>query len=421
MRSPRVIDAVESFYDLSGDAEAWVRRVIASVDENVGEGLGGLAHTYDMSGDSSSWWISPPVSHDTPRELEEVVLETFARASPEFLRAVFPRVGPSGTFSALTGASLPDIPSSAGVAAREHGVIDHVYLHAAEPDDTGFILMLGSARSRTLSVLERRRLARIAAHLGAARRLVDATLAEPAVVFESDGRVAHATGATPDLLESLRRHLKTIEQSRSRAARAEPDAALAAWTALVEGRYSLVDRFESDGRRYVVAHENPPHMRDPRGLTRAEAIVASWAARGHSDKLIAYELGRSLGTVSSLLSRAYGKLRVRSRSELLARLTLPPSTQIDHVTLSSTSQLVVFESNAAGENPSPNSLTPVERELYHALSQGLRTRDIALERGVSERTVKNQLTALYKKLGVRSRVEAARFLIAPDSPSGKVP
>ena len=35
-----------------------------------------------------------------------------------------------------------------------------------------------------------------------------------------------------------------------------------------DGRYTVVDRFDTDGRRYVVAYENPPNVRDPRGLTR---------------------------------------------------------------------------------------------------------------------------------------------------------
>jgi DNA-binding NarL/FixJ family response regulator len=82
--------------------------------------------------------------------------------------------------------------------------------------------------------------------------------------------------------------------------RKDPDEALSMWRALVEGRYSLVDRFESDGKRFLVAYEIPPGLQDPRGLTGRERAVASLLALVLPDKLIAYELGLAEGTVRRL-------------------------------------------------------------------------------------------------------------------------
>lgn len=48
-------------------------------------------------------------------------------------------------------------------------------------------------------------------------------------------------------------------------------------------------------------------------------------------------------------------------------------------------------------------LTPAERALVNLVRQGLSNGEIAAQLGKSIRTVKGQLTSIYRKLGVRSR------------------
>jgi two-component system, NarL family, nitrate/nitrite response regulator NarL len=52
-------------------------------------------------------------------------------------------------------------------------------------------------------------------------------------------------------------------------------------------------------------------------------------------------------------------------------------------------------------------LTPRERRLIHALLAGSTNREIARRLGLQEQTVKNQLSVIYNKLGVRNRLELA--------------
>ncbi|WP_340556392.1 helix-turn-helix domain-containing protein [Streptomyces sp. GSL17-111] len=57
------------------------------------------------------------------------------------------------------------------------------------------------------------------------------------------------------------------------------------------------------------------------------------------------------------------------------------------------------------------SLTPREGEIHALLLTGASNRAIARRLGITERTVKNNLHAVYRKLGVSGRAEAmARFL-----------
>ncbi|MEK5373433.1 response regulator transcription factor [Paenibacillus sp. FSL P2-0173] len=51
-------------------------------------------------------------------------------------------------------------------------------------------------------------------------------------------------------------------------------------------------------------------------------------------------------------------------------------------------------------------LTEKERNILQSVTQGLRSKEIALDMGISERTVKSHLTNIYNKLGVDSRSEA---------------
>jgi DNA-binding NarL/FixJ family response regulator len=99
----------------------------------------------------------------------------------------------------------------------------------------------------------------------------------------------------------------------------EEDDAAAIWRAVVAGRWSLVDHFDAGGRRFVVARRTagspPPRFE---ALTAGERRVLKYAARGHTNKFIAYELNVSPSAVGMRITRAARKLGVRSRVELIA-------------------------------------------------------------------------------------------------------
>lgn len=59
-----------------------------------------------------------------------------------------------------------------------------------------------------------------------------------------------------------------------------------------------------------------------------------------------------------------------------------------------------------------NGLTDAELAIAPLVAQGCTNEEIARVRGTAPRTVANQLAALYRKLGVTSRVEMVRALDA---------
>jgi DNA-binding CsgD family transcriptional regulator len=88
---------------------------------------------------------------------------------------------------------------------------------------------------------------------------------------------------------------------------------------LVDARWTLVDHYETDGKRYVLARENAPKPLGPARLSLREQQVVALAALGRTNKLIAYELGLAYSTVRVLIARACLKVGATNPSELVAR------------------------------------------------------------------------------------------------------
>jgi DNA-binding CsgD family transcriptional regulator len=72
--------------------------------------------------------------------------------------------------------------------------------------------------------------------------------------------------------------------------------------------------------------------------------------------------------------------------------------------------LVERELTGSGRTAAPDALTASEQRVAVAAAGGLRNREIAAACFVSVRTVETQLSAVYRKLGVRSRVQLAARL-----------
>ncbi len=209
--------------------------------------------------------------------------------------------------------------AKAGMAAAGIEGDDSVGLRANATPTSGIML---TYYVRTGHRLRHRPLwTRFAAHLGAAFRLrrsaaIPSPEHAPAVLLPN-GRLEKGNGDTIAARASLTSAAKAIDRARGKLRRLDPEAASALWRTMVEGEWSLVDWYDHDGKRFLIAQENRiPHgaaegVGDLRErLSPREEQVVACAAMGHSNKLIAYDLGLSTGTMAVFLGRAARKLGV---------------------------------------------------------------------------------------------------------------
>src|SRR5262249_49635339 len=139
-------------------------------------------------------------------------------------------------------------------------------------------------------------------------------------VLSPSGSLLHAerSASARDARDALRSATRAIDQARSRF-RKKPHEALDAWRAVVSGRWTLVDQVDADGRRFVVARVNEAQASGPAELSEREKQACAHAAQGHSNKMIACEMGVGMSTVAGYLKSAARKLGAGSRVELIQR------------------------------------------------------------------------------------------------------
>lgn len=204
-----------------------------------------------------------------------------------------------------------------GSGPRAWGVL------GGDPNHETILLMFLCKDRDALPLRHRATLDCVGAHLGAALRLRRLQRQAPTADAESveailspGGRLLDARG--PEAQARVTTLAEAVRQSeRARTRKVNPEERLAMWTALVEGRWSIVETTERDGKRMLLAVKNEPRTAAIRKLTTRERSVVAFAALGHSNKYVAYELGIAPPTVSATLTRALRKLGVKSRADLI--------------------------------------------------------------------------------------------------------
>jgi len=323
-REPRgtAIDVVEAAYRVDVSEQGWLRAVSEAARPVVDRGHGYFAFTFDLR-DLSRFVARAVVDLGGPPEVDYVGISL--RLNENTPPPVLERLYRDGV-ALLSDRVQPDsFPPAAlaqiRAAMQAMGIADSIGMIARDPSGigvcaTGRLLERERLPARTVREFEL-----ATAHVAAGFRLLRHQ-EPPEAILAADGRVVHAEEpAKPSTArEALRRAARAIDRARGRLRRDDPAEALALWRGLVAGRWSLVDRFESDGRRFVVARRNDPHLPDPRALTLRERQVVSYVAMGHSNKLAAYSLGLSPSSIATHLSSAMRKLGLRTRVSLVATI-----------------------------------------------------------------------------------------------------
>lgn len=329
------IDLVEFVYDLDVEKDHWVPSLLEVGLPLLDHGHGVVGTTYVRPPEGGIPFPTKFHQLSGPPDLMGRVLRISTLANEEVLR----EVNRSGVVTTLSEA-INRFPGR--VAPLEEfqrhlaGAKDILALTAVDPNGVGMSLTVPLPEVTKLSGRERELWQMMGSHLVSGFRLRQGLEEKRKAPMQSSSlpryaeavldpkrfEVAEAIGRAKDenVGDILREAAIQIDRARGRLRRKDPEHALEIWRGLVEGRWSLVDWFDSDGRRFVLAHPNPPRLKDPRGLTERESQVCSYVSLGETNKLISYRLGINQSKVSSTLRSAMRKLGVRTRPQLVERL-----------------------------------------------------------------------------------------------------
>lgn len=359
-RKTTLVDVLEAAYAVERDEEAWLGELGEVVGGLLDVGLGAHSFRVDLTGGGplvadprlfggtdawrASWrqnWWEPVVEALDHTQLGFAVAfgsvfhathlwEAGVRHVTTY-RELLARLGASGwasAFARYTGRPQDGrlfYPDSLNVVALD-----------ASRRGLAFIGNRAEVAKGPVAPPVRATWERVAGHVSASLRLrqrLGVGAAPVEAVIEPNGKVAHAEGDARDrvALAALREAAKRVDRARTRAVRGTPDA-LELWQGLQARRWTLVDQFERDGRRYYVARPNQPEGAPSdalASLTERERQAVALLAMGRSNKAIAYELGIAPSSVSTLLARAVAKtgcgsvprLAALAREVVLARST----------------------------------------------------------------------------------------------------
>lgn len=411
-RLTRPADVIEAAYDMRGPLTQWLDGLIRASGRDIDTGLGSYAFVSLIEPDRFVL-ASPLVAQEVDPEFLAAVTHINQHATPPPIHqwmlsnlAVFGTLrgkfgGPNGDAVKGMRQVFPWLRDSIGgiVQSGEHAMVS---------------IMAASRQPVHVDPRVERSWRKVLFHVGTAlrlRRRLEATPTEPSALLSSAGTVAHAEGdarskdARTALVEAVRR----IERARAPRVRTSAQQVLELWQGLVHGRWSLVEHFESDGKRYLAAHANEPKLDDPRGLTGNERACLHYFLRGATTAEIAYTLGisdASVGKALSTVSRRLGfpsraALRRLGEAEVLDRLVVETGGErID----------VLVIPNITIHPKWRERLADAELAVASLAAEGRTDQEIAAARSVSVRTVNNQLRAVYRKLGIDDRANLGRRL-----------
>ena len=275
-----MVGVVERAYHVDVAESSWLASIRQAAESLFPYQVAAQAYTFILSA-AGDFQFGEVASNP---ELEAAMRRIHAAARPSVLLNGYLR-GPVTSPDLIMGGNEDDPGIQLYSTLFEREGIQVTTGNGIDPSGNGCSLAIVRRNAPPLTRLERHGLARIAAHLASAHRLRGArgsrvggqpseSLSQGAdAILSADGKTLHAERDARDAQTraALRDAARRIDQARMRAAEDSADDALALWRALVDGRWTLVEWFDSDGRRLFVARRNDPASQAHRALTELGA------------------------------------------------------------------------------------------------------------------------------------------------------
>lgn len=336
-------------YDVHASEDAWVEGIASACAPWLDSGEGVHAFRFDLGTGAVG---SPALvgGDDAWRDAwRQTWWEGFMRRVPADTLRAMAAFGPVSHTTELWAAMAAQIPTfeelltrggrralrSSGAAAAGMRYPESLNVAAADADGIGMALCANRASVAARPVPEPTRwvVSRLVAHVTAGLRLRGRlgrrSLLEGAeAVVDPQGKMLHLEPRAQVARAALRDAAADVVRAKRRREE-DPSKVLSLWRALYAGEYTVVEAFDTDGRRFVVARSNRPEPRRPaaepsaRGEGRAalserDLRVLAMFSHGCANKLIAYQLAMSASSVAASLARARRALGVSSSAELVS-------------------------------------------------------------------------------------------------------
>jgi hypothetical protein len=264
------VGLIEAAYAPHARDEDWLTGLVAAAEQGCGCHDGVTAYTFD-AGHAESF--SPgviAVSEGSPSCSITTMINNVANGV----------VPASGLYVAHPPALLlSEAIRSWGDRHRDYqrsalgaaGMADVFGIRGVNHDGSGVILCLIQERQRSFAPRTRGAFGRVARHMAAAfrprRRLREHSAPAEAVLLPN-GKLEHVEDSGDGLAcKALPNAVRAMGRARGRMRRAEPERATELWTALVRGRWSVVESVESDGKRLLCPPQRNRCSRTARART----------------------------------------------------------------------------------------------------------------------------------------------------------
>lgn len=325
LTEPRFHELLEHIYRLDVEPQQWQQRLAEEIRCRLPPGPGVLSYEFDIREPKRKTVLGQVIGVGDIEGFTEQAPQVHESLDSDLYRQLSTGLG---THAATIQEALERLSVDRSVLTPVEQSIEPLGFEdiwgvcSMNPNGVGIVFAMPLLDREDVRDVNRRTWTRVGVHIAAAHRLQRRLRGSPDFedaegIFRADGSEVQLGGPAVDDREALSRFIHTIDKARAHDYRSGDSTTLNVWEGLLRGRWSLVDHIDSDGAHFLLAIRNDPDAEAPQILSRREAQVASYAAQGHMNKEIAYELGLAVSTVASHLSKALIKLNLGSRTELV--------------------------------------------------------------------------------------------------------